>query len=62
MFCVIRSRVKARGYSIRAPRGITWAVGPGHSFGWFRLKRDAQWAADVHNKALAMGLYELKED
>jgi hypothetical protein len=51
---VARSRTRHYGYSVQAPRQISWAVGPGHTFGWFKLKSDAQKAAHVQNAALAI--------
>jgi hypothetical protein len=50
-FTVIRSRRRSYGYSIQAPSDVTWAIGPGGSFGWYRKKSDAQRTADAHNKA-----------
>lgn len=51
MFRVVRSRTRPYGYSIQAPPHVTWVIGPGHTFGWFKRKCDAQQAADLHNPA-----------
>jgi hypothetical protein len=50
-FQVVRSRTRPYGYSIQAPPQITWVIGPGHTFGWFKRRCDAQQAVDVHNAA-----------
>jgi hypothetical protein len=50
-FQVVRSRTRQYGYSIQAPPQITWVIGPGHTFGWFKRKWDAQQAADLQNAA-----------
>ena len=49
MFTVVKSRVRKYGYAIQAPSHITWAKGPGGTFGWYRYKRDAQREANVWN-------------
>jgi hypothetical protein len=51
MFTVVKSTSRSYGYSIKAPAHITWAQGPGNTFGWYRRKSDAQTTADAHNKA-----------
>lgn len=48
-FCVVPSRSRHYGYCIQAPPHITWALGPGNSFGWFKRKSDARQSADVYN-------------
>ncbi len=50
-FCVVHSRSRHYGYSIQAPPHITWALGPGNSFGWYRRRSDAQQRADLYNGA-----------
>jgi hypothetical protein len=49
-FTVVKSQTRNYGYAIQAPPNITWAKGPGNTFGWYRRKRDAQEAADAHNR------------
>ena len=51
MFTVVKSTSRHYGYSIKAPSWVTWAKGPGNTFGWYKLKRDAQAQADAHNRA-----------
>jgi hypothetical protein len=51
MFTVVPSTSRKYGYSIRAPAFITWATGPGNTFGWYRLKSDAQKRADELNRS-----------
>ena len=53
-FQVVRSRTRQYGYSVQAPRQISWAIGPGNTFGWFQRKCDAQKAANVQNAALTL--------
>jgi hypothetical protein len=50
LFRVCKSRSRHYGYSIVAPPDVTWAQGPGHTFGWYKLKRDAQKRCDVLNR------------
>lgn len=52
-FVVVKSLTRSYGYSIQAPSGVTWVKGPHHTFGWYRLKRDAQKRADELNRACA---------
>ena len=51
MFTVVPSTFRHYGYSIKAPTDITWAKGPGNTFGWYKRKRDAQQRCDVLNRA-----------
>jgi hypothetical protein len=48
-FIVVKSLTRKYGYSIQAPPKITWAKGPGNTFGWYRLKSDARKRADEFN-------------
>lgn len=50
IFVVVKSLTRNYGYSIKAPKGISWAIGPENTFGWYRLKSDAQKQVDVWNK------------
>jgi len=50
-FVVVKSLTRKYGYGIQAPRTITWATGPQHTFGWYRYKSDAQKRADEFNRA-----------
>jgi hypothetical protein len=52
-FIVVKSLTRKYGYSIQAPRHITWATGPQNTFGWYRLKSVAEQRASVFNKAFA---------
>jgi hypothetical protein len=49
-FVVVRSLARRYGYSIQAPPGITWAIGPGRTVGWYRRKCDALKRADELNR------------
>ena len=49
-FIVVKSLTRSYGYTIQAPRHITWATGPQNTFGWYRLKADAQQRANVFNR------------
>jgi hypothetical protein len=49
-FTVVRSTSRKYGYSIKAPANVSWAKGPGNTFGWYKLKRDAQHRCDVLNQ------------
>jgi hypothetical protein len=51
-FVVIKSLTRKYGYSIKAPRSITWATGPQNTVGWYRRMADAQRRADEYNRAL----------
>ncbi len=51
MFVVVKSRLRHYGYSIKAPVGVTWATGPGNTFGWYKRKADAEKRADELNRA-----------
>jgi hypothetical protein len=42
MFTVVPSTSRKYGYSIKAPAAVTWARGPGNTFGWYKRKRHAQ--------------------
>ncbi len=50
MFTVVPSTCRKYGYSIQAPADVTWAMGPGNTFGWYRRKRDAQHRCDELNR------------
>jgi hypothetical protein len=50
-FDVVKALTRRYGYSIQAPRHITWATGPQHTFGWYRYKSDAQRRANEFNRA-----------
>ena len=50
-FVVVKSLIRKYGYSIQAPRNITWAAGPQHTFGWYRRKSDARKRAEELNRA-----------
>lgn len=50
MFTVVPSTSRKYGYSIKAPASITWATGPGNTFGWYRRKSDAQHRCDELNQ------------
>ena len=50
MFTVVPSTRRKYGYSIKAPADVTWAKGPGNTFGWYRRKRDTQQRCDELNK------------
>ena len=50
-FVVVKSLTRKYGYSIQAPPHITWVKGPQNTFGWYRLKSDAQQRAGVMNRA-----------
>ena len=58
-FKVVQSRTRSYGYTVQAPLETMWAIGPGHTTGWFRRKRDAQAVCDASNKALLSGQYKL---
>lgn len=49
-FVVVKSLTRKYGYSIKAPNGISWVTGPKNTFGWYRLKSDAQKQAAILNK------------
>jgi hypothetical protein len=49
-FIVVKSLTRKYGYSIRAPRHVTWATGPTNTVGWYRRKSDAQKRADELNR------------
>jgi hypothetical protein len=51
-FVVVKSRSRTYGFAIQAPASVAWAIGPGHTFGWYRRRSDAQERADVHNRWL----------
>jgi len=51
-FVVVKSLIRKYGYSIQAPPNITWAVGPAHTFGWYRRKSDAKQRADELNRTM----------
>jgi hypothetical protein len=51
-FIVVKSLTRKFGYSLQAPRRITWANGPQNTVGWYRRKADAQSQADEYNRAL----------
>jgi hypothetical protein len=47
-----RSRTRHYGYTVRDINNATsYFMGPGCTGGWYKLKRDAQHAADVMNAA-----------
>lgn len=50
-FVVVKSHTRKHGYAIQAPRHVTWAIGPQHTFGWYRRKSDAQERATELNRA-----------
>jgi len=50
-FVVVKSLTRKYGYSIQAPPGVTWVTGPQRTFGWYRLKADAQKRVDELNRA-----------
>jgi hypothetical protein len=50
-FVVVKSLTRKYGYSIKAPASVTWATGPGNTFGWYRLKSDAQKRANELNRS-----------
>jgi len=50
-FVVVKSLTRRYGYSIRAPKSVTWATGPQNTVGWYRRKADAQRRADELNRA-----------
>lgn len=51
MFIVVKSRIRHYGYSIKnTGKSLSWIIGPDQTFGWYKYKRDAQRAADGHNK------------
>ena len=52
-FAVVPSRTRRYGYSLQAPAGVTWAIGPGRTVGWYRRKRDAVQACVSLNHWLA---------
>jgi hypothetical protein len=49
-FTVVRSTSRKYGYSIKAPADVTWANGPGNTFGWYKRKQDAQHRCNVLNQ------------
>lgn len=51
MFTVVRSTSRKYGYSIKAPADVTWAKGPGNTFGWYKRKQDAQRRCDELTKS-----------
>jgi hypothetical protein len=51
-FVAVKSRTRAYGYAVQDTTGkAAWVAGPGHTFGWYKRKADAQKRADVHNGA-----------
>ena len=52
-FTVVPHPQKNGCYAIQAPPFITWAKGPGNTFGRYRRKTDAQQRADEHNAAMS---------
>jgi hypothetical protein len=50
-FVVVKSLTRKYGYSIKAPRSITWAKGPQNTVGWYRRKADAIKRAEELNRA-----------
>ena len=50
-FIVVKSLTRRYGFSIQAPPNVSWATGPHGTFGWYRLKSDAQKRADELNRA-----------
>jgi hypothetical protein len=50
MFTVVPSTSRKYGYSIKAAADVTWAKGPGNTFGWYKRKQDAQYRCDVLNQ------------
>ena len=51
-FAVVPSHTRRYGYSLQAPPGVTWAIDPGRTVGWYRRKRDAQQACASLNQWL----------
>jgi hypothetical protein len=51
IFTVVRSRTRNRGYTVQAPPGVRWAIGPGQTCGWYRRKQDAEQRAKELSKA-----------
>jgi hypothetical protein len=60
MFVVVPSTSRNYGYSIQAPADVTWAKGPGNTFGWYRRKRDAQRRCDELNGGTAFNLGQME--
>lgn len=59
-FIAVKSKIRHYGYSMKDKSGtVSWIVGPDHQAGWYKRKRDAQHAADVHNKAVIEGRIKL---
>ena len=56
MFVVVPSTSRSYGYSIQAPADVTWAMGPGNTFGWYKRKKDAQRRCDELNRGRAVEL------
>ena len=52
-FAVVPARTRRYGYALQAPPGITWAIGPGRTVGWYRRRRDAQKVCTSLNQWLA---------
>lgn len=52
---VVVKHPRRQGFTIKAPAGTTWAIGPGRTFGWFKLKRDAAEWAKAHNDTNGLG-------
>lgn len=56
MFTVVPSTSRKYGYSIKAPAAVTWARGPGNTFGWYKRKCDAQQRCnELNQRAIVEG-------
>jgi hypothetical protein len=53
-FVVVKSLTRKYGFTLKAPRVITWAKGPQNTVGWYRRKSDAQKRADELNRAFGL--------
>jgi hypothetical protein len=64
MFVVVPATNRKYGYGIQAPADVTWAIGPGNTFGWYKRKRDAQQRCNDLNrgKVVELGQMEAMRD
>jgi hypothetical protein len=61
VFTVVASTSRKYGYSIKAPAAVTWAKGPGDTFGWYKRKRDALRRCEELNQRTVVERFEKTE-
>ena len=60
MLTVVPSTSRKYGYCIQAPADVTWAMGPGNTFGWYGRKQDAQQRCNELNRGTAVELGQME--